>query len=233
MPIQDWTRVDAGIFHSFHLSWVAAIKKSLNTGLLPESYYALCEQHTGQLLADILETISPEQRMAKDSPKDGYRELRRSVTVRHISGYRLIALVEILSPTNKDHAESVKEFADKIESALKAGVHVLLVDLIPCDSHDPQGIHSVICHRLDPLTESCDLPVNKPLTLTAYAAGPSVEAYLEPVAVGDVLPDMPLFLFQDRYVIVPLEATYQEAYRGMPAFWRDVLEGRSDNSDLT
>ena len=25
----------------------------------------------------------------------------------------------------------------------------------------------------------------------------------------------------------PLEATYQTAYRGMPAFWRDVLEGRS------
>jgi hypothetical protein len=25
---------------------------------------------------------------------------------------------------------------------------------------------------------------------------------------------------------VPLEATYEEAYRGMPAFWRDVLEGR-------
>jgi len=29
-----------------------------------------------------------------------------------------------------------------------------------------------------------------------------------------------------RYVNVPLESTYGEAYRGMPAFWRDVLEGR-------
>jgi hypothetical protein len=38
-------------------------------------------------------------------------------------------------------------------------------------------------------------------------------------------------LYQDRYIIVPLEATYQEAYRGMPAFWRDVLEGRTDNSE--
>ncbi len=37
---------------------------------------------------------------------------------------------------------------------------------------------------------------------------------------------MPLFLNPDRYVNVPLEATYLAAYRGMPAFWREVLEGR-------
>ena len=36
---------------------------------------------------------------------------------------------------------------------------------------------------------------------------------------------MPLFLRPDRYVNVPLEPTYQAAYQGMPAFWRDVLEG--------
>ena len=28
----------------------------------------------------------------------------------------------------------------------------------------------------------------------------------------------------DRYVTAPLEATYQDAYRGMPAYWRRVLE---------
>ena len=53
------------------------------------------------------------------------------------------------------------------------------------------------------------------------------EVYLEHVAVGAALPEMPLFLRLDRHVNVPLEPTYQAAYRGMPAFWRDVLEGRS------
>jgi hypothetical protein len=38
------------------------------------------------------------------------------------------------------------------------------------------------------------------------------------------MPDMPLFLRPDRYVSVPLEDTYQKAYRGMPAFWREILE---------
>jgi hypothetical protein len=58
-------------------------------------------------------------------------------------------------------------------------------------------------------------------------AAPLPEAFLEPIAVGDVLPDnMPLFLQVDGHIKVPLEATYQAAYRGMPAFWRGVLEGR-------
>jgi hypothetical protein len=37
---------------------------------------------------------------------------------------------------------------------------------------------------------------------------------------------MPLFLNRERYIDVPLERTYLEAYHGMPAFWRNVIEGR-------
>jgi len=55
-------------------------------------------------------------------------------------------------------------------------------------------------------------------------SGPDVEAYLERLGISDPLPDMPLFLHPDRYVNVPLEVTYQAAFRGMPAVWRDVLE---------
>jgi hypothetical protein len=41
---------------------------------------------------------------------------------------------------------------------------------------------------------------------------------------------MPLFLHAERYVSVPLETTYQAAYRGVPAFWRAVLEKRAPGS---
>jgi hypothetical protein len=44
MPIHDWTRVDAGIFHSFYLGWIGILKKTLNVGLLPPNSYALAEQ---------------------------------------------------------------------------------------------------------------------------------------------------------------------------------------------
>ncbi|MFN4258848.1 MAG: hypothetical protein ACK4RK_06090 [Gemmataceae bacterium] len=68
------------------------------------------------------------------------------------------------------------------------------------------------------------MPACKPLTLAAYAAGPAVIAYVEPVAVGDVLTDMPLFLTAEDYINVPLAITYDRAYEGVPRYYRQVLE---------
>jgi hypothetical protein len=75
---------------------------------------------------------------------------------------------------------------------------------------------------------SYDLPPEEPLTAVSYLAGPPVEAFLEHLALGAALADMPLFLRGDRYIPAPLEAAYQAAYRGVPAFWRAVLEGRGE-----
>jgi hypothetical protein len=69
------------------------------------------------------------------------------------------------------------------------------------------------------------LPPDKPLTLASYEAGPAQAAYVEPIGIGEALPDMPLFLAPERYVNVPLEATYMAAYSGVPLRWRWVLEG--------
>lgn len=30
MPIHDWTKVNAGIFHDFHHDWITMIKRALN-----------------------------------------------------------------------------------------------------------------------------------------------------------------------------------------------------------
>jgi hypothetical protein len=54
MPVHDWTRVEAGIFHHFHNEWMPAICNTLNDGLLPEGFYALIEQHAGSYIADVL-----------------------------------------------------------------------------------------------------------------------------------------------------------------------------------
>src|SRR5947208_15045703 len=54
MPIHDWTRVDAGIFHAFHHDWITDIARALNRGLLPEDYYALPEQIAGGLGPDVI-----------------------------------------------------------------------------------------------------------------------------------------------------------------------------------
>ena len=64
---------------------------------------------------------------------------RRSLAIRHVSGHRLIALIEIISPGNKDRTRHVDELVDKAASALERGVHVLLLDVFPPGPHDPSG----------------------------------------------------------------------------------------------
>ncbi len=250
MPVHDWTRVDAGIFHSFHTVWIGFLNTTLNDGLLPEGYYALAEQHAGKTIADVLTlhtsvapreprplppipttgglavAEAPPRTRRKHSVEPAARARRRSLAIRHVSGHRLIALLEIVSPANKDRERHVKEFTGKVLSALNVGVHVLLVNLFPPGTNDPEGLHGILLQELEDSDEKYNLPPKEPLTLASYAADPpaGVDIYLEHVAVGASLPEMPLFLTPDRYVNVPLEGTCQAAYRGIPAFWREVLE---------
>ena len=150
------------------------------------------------------------------------RERRRTLTIRHVSGDRVVALLEIVSPANKDRPLSVDQFANKAEMALRQGIHVVLADLFPAGLHDPQGMHGAIWERFD--EASYPLPCDEPLTLASYVADRMPEAYLEHLSVGSTLVEMPLFLDLDRYVNLPLESTYMTAYRGMPERWRIVLE---------
>src|SRR5207237_3928353 len=54
MPVHDWSRVDAGIFHDFHHAWIEELKRALNSGVLPPDYYALAEQHAAGFGPDVL-----------------------------------------------------------------------------------------------------------------------------------------------------------------------------------
>jgi hypothetical protein len=54
MPIHDWKRVRAGVFHDFHQEWIREIKRALNDKVLPPGYYALSEQHAVGFGADVL-----------------------------------------------------------------------------------------------------------------------------------------------------------------------------------
>ena len=83
-------------------------------------------------------------------------------------------------------------------------------------------MHAALWERFD--DEAYLLPPTEPLTLASYVAGPCPDAYVEHLAVGSPLAEMPLFLNPDRYVNIPLEATYVAAFRGLPGFLRDSLE---------
>lgn len=249
MPIHDWTRVTDGTFHAFHTSWVSSIQEKLND-LLPPTYYAQAEQIAGPLGVDVLtlqtnaalmaeqngHTGPPEEdsvggvavatepriQLVDESEMDDYVLKRNTVVIRHATGHRVIALIEIVSPGNKSSRHAIESFVEKAVEALYRGYHLLVVDLFPPTPRDPEGIHSAIWHEFNDTAYA--LPDDSPLTLAAYSAGHRKKAYVEPTRVGLELVDMPLFLTEDRHVNVPLEETYLAAYRGVARYWKSVLE---------
>jgi hypothetical protein len=252
MPIHDWTRVQAGIFHHFHHEWTSTICRKLNDGLLPPGYYALAEQIAGGMHPDVLglesrpnenanedrngltgtptqgggivalATTPPRVRFTAVAEMDQYATNSKRIAIRHSGGDKVVALLEIVSPGNKASKQMLRAFVDKALEFLHAGVHLLILDLFPPGPRDPQGIHSCIWSEIQ--DNGFQLPADKPLTLVAYSAGYVKSAYIDPVAVGETLPVMPLFLEPERYVPVPLEPTYQAAWEAVPQRWRDVLE---------
>jgi hypothetical protein len=152
---------------------------------------------------------------------DIYARKVKAVVIRHRSGHKVIAMIEIVSPGNKSSATEMKTFVEKAIQALANGIHLLIVDLFPPTTRDPCGIHRVIWGT----DREGDFALTdaQPLTCLSYVGMPCPEVYLDPVAVGDPLPDMPLFLTPEVYVPLPLEATYQSAWEAVPDFLQEVL----------
>jgi hypothetical protein len=153
---------------------------------------------------------------------DEYVQKQRTLVIRHGTDDRIVALAEIVSPGNKASRHALRAFVEKAAEALYRGYHLLLIDLHPPGPRDPNGIHGALWEAI--ADSAYRQPADQPLTLAAYSAGLVKTAYVEPVAVGAALPDMPLFLEPEAYVNVPLEATYQAAWHGVPQRWRRVLE---------
>lgn len=93
-----------------------------------------------------------------------------------------------------------------------------MIDLQRPGKHELDGLHAAFWGTTPGVT------ADQPLSLAAYRADVSPTAYFEPIAVGDSLVDMPLFLTPDMVVNIPLEATYQTAWRGVPKRWKRALE---------
>ena len=258
MPVHDWRRVTAGTFHDFHVAWIAELRRVLNGGLLPRGYYALAEQVAGEIIPDVLtlqqspESCEPEALREEFGADSGAAVLTvadapprvsvtattpesialaprcRRIVIRHATGDRIVALIEIVSSGNKESQPMLRAFLEKAAAALHSGYHLLIVDLWPPGRWDPGGIHGALWALVGGAADG--VRTERPLTLAAYAvqAQGLIKAYVEPVEFGTALPDMPLFLASDRYINVPLESTYHAAWEGVPERWRRVIESKAE-----
>ena len=198
MPVHDWTRVGAGIFHDFHHGWIEELARALNHGLLPADYYALREQE--QFAAcfgpdvltlqgvggdnttaerephDVLYTPAqgvllapPKLQPTAETDMEFYRRKRKAVVVRHSSGDRVVAMIEVVSPGNKAARNPPRAFVQKAAGLLEMGIHLLILDLHPPGRRDPDGIHGEIWQEI--AGQEYHAPSERPLTLAAYEAG--------------------------------------------------------------
>ena len=148
MPIHDWTRVDAGLFHAFHQSWIIKLCDTLNADRLPADYFALPERSIRGPIPDVLTlelateggessrtgtglavaTVPPPTRLVLQAEDRIYMRKASRVTVRHRHGH-IVAVVEIVSPGNKASQHELRTFVEKSSDLIMQGVHLLVIDL--------------------------------------------------------------------------------------------------------
>ena len=149
MPIHDWTRVDAGLFHAFHQSWIVRLCDALNAGGLQPEYFALPEQSIRGPIPDALtlrlsaesdtpvETLPglavavapPRARHVRRLEEKIYARKATRVTIRHRHG-QIVAVIEIVSPGNKASKAELRALVEKTSDLVERGVHLLVIDLI-------------------------------------------------------------------------------------------------------
>jgi hypothetical protein len=242
MPVHDWSRAPAGLFHHFHQQWAGSICNALNAGRMPKGYYALLEQRAAGLIPDVIalerEPASSEFpdrstgiALAEAPPKTRFTSEASDLEAYAAKADRIavyspfgdvVAIIELVSPGNKNSRHAIRSFVDKTLEFLSQGINVLIIDLFPPGRRDPQGIHKVIWDELQE-EEAFELPSDKPLTMVAYSAGIPKKAFVEPVAVGDTLRDMPVFLDAATYILAPLESTYLATWETCPEQLRELI----------
>jgi hypothetical protein len=184
MPLHDWTKADDGLFHDFHITWLTRLVDALNDGLLPTGYFAMVAQHSGVYIPDVVTYASgnlpprtggigatataPHTEREVVLRARRARRRQRRVVIRTVR--RVVAVIEIVSRSNKDRAKAVRQFAEKVADMVLGGIHVAVVDLLPPGRFEPGGIHPPICTQLS-AGIGAGPPSERPLTFAGYRAG--------------------------------------------------------------
>ena len=214
---------------SFHGQWASSIAAALNA-VLPPRYFAGMHVHLGRHVeADVAEFESvaavesngesggvavqtyapPAAVMVVPAVFPDQIEVQVSDLGRD---GRLVAVIELVSPANKDRDEARRAFAAKSAAYLQKGVGLIVVDVVTTrqfNLHDEWA-------TLMGLEESFHMPGGPGTYAVAYRPARrneqnQIDVWPAPLAVGDPLPTLPLALLGSGCVPLDLEATYTEA----------------------
>src|SRR6185503_15946256 len=136
-------------WEGLHCLWEAAMVENLNRDVLGEEYFADMQVHVGsqveidvatleELAGAAQENSSPQSPAATAWTPPPTNLVMPSVFPDQVeaqvfattTGATLVAAVELVSPGNKDRAETRRAFAAKCVSYLTRGIGLVLVDLV-------------------------------------------------------------------------------------------------------
>jgi hypothetical protein len=227
-PLSDERRWDG-----FHSKWANVLVDELNETLLPEGYYAEPHVHVGPRVEIDVATSERDGGAAAGGATTATLPVRAwsppapTVTLPAAfvdtfevqvfnteSGPQLVAVIELVSPANKDRAEHRRAFAVKCASYLAQGIGLLVVDVV---TNRRANLHDEIVGLMLPAA-SFVFPGTPPLYASAYRPlhreeQDQIEAWLHPLGVGQELPTLPLALTAEVVLPINLEAAYVEACR--------------------
>jgi len=202
------------VWQSFYLGWACAITRTLNRRLLPPGNFAQTQTHVGGRL-EVDEGSLEEEKTADGSygsandviPAVFPDEFEVQVFRTTGGGVYLIAAIEFVSPDNKDRLQTRRAFSAKCGSYLQAGVGLLVIDIVT----------SFHANLHDDLMDIMQQPatMGAGLYATAYRPtrqpnGDQIELWLNPLALDQALPTMPLALRGGPTLPIDLEASYLE-----------------------
>ena len=130
--------------------------------------------------------------------------------MQQMGGPKLRSAIELVSPANQDRASHRRAFAIKCASYLQQGVAVIIVDVV---TERTANLHAVLADILG-LAHSLAWCSSSQLYAVAYrptqaADAQRLEVWPEALAVGAVLPTMPLWLDETLCLPLALEESYQ------------------------
>lgn len=235
MPLHDHFRSpvnDEHRWNEFHAQWPGELVRTLRT-ILPAGYRAAPGVYLGSpfevdIGAHHLDRVAP--RPASGSGGEGTATLTAVTSTLTVEaempeqdeyevrvydaelGRTLVAAIEIVSPSNKDRVASRKLFVGKVAALLHRGVCVTIVDLVTIR---PANLYAEVLALLD-RTDPQLSPTPPPMyAVTLRARKPPkgrgfLDAWFYPMAVGQPLPTVPIWLTPELHVMLPLETSYAE-----------------------
>ena len=237
MPLRDHFRSpldDRHSWDSLHGTWPVMMLVKLNLHL-PQRTIAGPTIHLGSPIEiDLAEMEQSRSAWSDDEDAGGvalttYAPARAKLTVEASMddldtyelrvfdlhrGRRLVAAVEIVSPSNKDRPEHRAYFTTKVASLLKQQVCVTIVDIVTTIDFNLYAELLTLLERSDPaLTDFPSKTYAVTLRTRSEQKLSLLDAWYYPLAFGQALPTMPLWLTPTLAIPLELEDSYEDACR--------------------